>query len=101
MEANDLLLKAAGEYALWIQGALEPAGLICKALGLLPPSLVHAGKAILDQLRTLVDYFDFYDRDWQWIRKARNVSGYYPADENMNVYSSYKVICCRLEGNPK
>jgi len=49
-EADDLLLKAAGESSPWKETALEPAGLISKALGFLPLALVHAGKAILNQL---------------------------------------------------
>ncbi len=68
--------------------------------GVLPLALVHAGKAILNQLCTLAEYLDFYDRNWQRIRKARNVSGHVPDDKNMNVYSSYEVIYHRLEENP-
>lgn len=99
VEADDLLLKAAGEPAPWKETALESASLISKALGFLPLAPVHAGKAILNQLCTLAEYLDFYDRNWQRIRKARNVSGYVPDDENMNVYSSYEVIYHRLEEN--
>jgi len=99
-EADDLLLKAAGESSPWKETALESAGLISKALGFLPLALVHAGKAILNQLCTLAEYLDFYDGNWQRIRKARNVSGHVPDDKNMNVYSSYEVIYHRLEENP-
>lgn len=99
-EADDLLLKAAGESSPWKETALESAGLISKALRFLPLALAHAGKAILNQLCTLAEYLDFYDGNWQRIRKARNVSGHVPDDKNMNVYSNYEVIYHRLEENP-
>jgi len=99
-EADDLLLKAAGESSPWKETALESSGLISKALGFLPLALVRAGKTILNQLCTLAEYLDFYDRNWQRIRKARNVSGHVPDDKNMNVYSSYEVIYHRLEEIP-
>lgn len=62
-EADDLLLKASGEYAHWTETALESAGLNSEALVFLPLPLVHAGKAILNQLCTLADYLDFYDKN--------------------------------------
>lgn len=97
-EATDLLLKAACEPLPWTCSIRKSATVVAKALGFLPLALVHAGKAIMSRLCSIEDYLSFYDRNWQRIRRARNLSGY-RRDENtnMNVYSSYEVIYHKLE----
>ncbi|RAH80854.1 hypothetical protein BO86DRAFT_400523 [Aspergillus japonicus CBS 114.51] len=86
-EASDLLLAAA-------------------ILGYLPLALIYAGKAILDQLCSLTDYPEYYERTWNRIRRSRNTRTLSRAREendrdhassNLSVYSSYEMIYVGLE----
>lgn len=96
-DANDLLLKAACEPRPWSLSAKGSASTIAEALGYLPLALVHAGRAIMNELCTLESYLKFYERSWNQIRQARGFSGYGKEDANMNVYSSYEIIYQALE----
>lgn len=96
-DANDLLLKAACEPKPWSVSAKDAASSIAEALGYLPLALVHAGRAIMNNLCTLESYLEFYERNWQQIRRARGFSGHGGDDTNMNVYSSYEIIYQGLE----
>lgn len=97
-EANDLLLKAACINGPWSDPTMKSATEVAKTLGCLALALVHAGKAISSHLCSLETYLDFYERNWQRIRRARTFSGSNETENdklNKNVYSSYEVI---LEG---
>lgn len=96
-DANALLLRAAGEPSPWDASTEMSAALITKALGFLPLALVHAGRAILNRLCTLTNYLDFYEKNWQRIRRAYTLSGHTVDESDMNVYSSYEVIYVGLE----
>ncbi|MCJ1462094.1 hypothetical protein MMC07_000694 [Pseudocyphellaria aurata] len=96
-DASDLLLKAAGEPSPWSLSTKKAASDIANTLGYLPLALVHAGRAIMNELCTLESYLSFYERSWQQIRRARDFSGHGGDDTNMNVYSSYEIIYQGLE----
>ncbi|RAK79532.1 tetratricopeptide repeat domain-containing protein [Aspergillus fijiensis CBS 313.89] len=94
-EASDLLLAAAV--------CPRPWGVI---LGYLPLALIHAGKAILDQLCSLTDYPEYYERTWNRVRRsrstrtrsrAREANDHGDASSNLRVYSSYEMIYVGLE----
>ena len=96
--ANDLLLKAAGIACPWDQSVRESAATITSALGYLPLALIHAGKAIVNCLCELKDYMRYYKKNWEKIRRARKASGHsVDSNANMNVYSSYEIIYCKLQ----
>lgn len=97
-QAIDLLLKAACEPQPWTHHARKSAGVIAENLGALPLALVYAGKAIMSRLCSLEDYLDFYEENWQRIRRARSFAGYCEnGNINMNVYSSYEILYQNLE----
>ena len=92
-DANELLLKAAGEPRPWGSETRTWAAIITEALGFLPLALVHAGRAIMNHLCTLADYPMYYKRSFRRIRRARSVSNHRGDQHiNMNVYSSYEII---------
>ena len=96
-EASDLLLKAAGAVRPWDFSVRDSAARITETLGYLPLALIHAGGAIVNRLCSLGNYLNFYEKNWQRIRRTR---GYRPdQDNNMNVYSSYEIIYRSLEEN--
>ncbi|KAI4247104.1 MAG: hypothetical protein LQ352_006227 [Teloschistes flavicans] len=99
-EANDLLLRAAGEPTPWSTTAIAYAGKITTHLGFLALAILQAGKAIAKRISTLSNYVDDYDRSWQRIRRfRRKLSGRAGKDGtvSMNVYSSYEIIFRGLE----
>jgi tetratricopeptide (TPR) repeat protein len=91
-EANDLLLKAAGEHSPYKDSSRTSATLITKELGCLPLALVYAGQAIRQSLCSLTTYLNYYKRNWRRIRQARS------DDTDLNVYSSYEILYQSLEG---
>ncbi|KAI4116581.1 MAG: hypothetical protein LQ345_003026 [Seirophora villosa] len=99
-EANDLLLRAAGEPAPWSSAVREYASKITNHLGFLALAVLQAGKAIAKRICTLSNYVEVYDRSWQRVRRLRRKSDQRTGTEltvNMNVYSSYEIIFRGLE----
>jgi tetratricopeptide (TPR) repeat protein len=97
-EANDLLLRAADEPRPWSVLSQQSATPITKALGFLPLALVHAGKAILNKLCTLQNYLNFYERNWNRIRKSRSRSSSQSDHDTYSIiYSSYEIMYHGLE----
>ncbi|KAL8775872.1 MAG: hypothetical protein Q9194_003555 [Teloschistes cf. exilis] len=99
-EANDLLLRAAGEPTPWSATAIEYAGKITDRLGFLALAILQAGKAIAKRMATLSNYLDVYDQSWQRIRRFRRKPSARDGKDgtvSMNVYSSYEIIFRGLE----
>ncbi|KAL9058685.1 MAG: hypothetical protein Q9206_001820 [Seirophora lacunosa] len=99
-EANDLLLRAAGEPTPWSSAVREYASKITNHLGFLALAVLQAGKAIAKRLCTLSNCVEVYDRSWQRIRRLRRKSDQRTGTEltvNINVYSSYEIIFRGLE----
>ncbi|RAH48301.1 tetratricopeptide repeat domain-containing protein [Aspergillus brunneoviolaceus CBS 621.78] len=105
-EASDLLLAAAVCPRPWGVSTGQYADRIAQILGYLPLALIHAGKAILDQLCSLTDYPEYYERTWNRVRRsrstrtrsrAREANDHGDASSNLRVYSSYEMIYVRLE----
>jgi hypothetical protein len=100
-EANDLLLKAAGKPTPWDVSSIESAQTIADKLGCLPLALVQAGKAIMNNICSLANYIDHYNKSWNRIRLARGSSRHnrLGSSETTNwiVYSSYEINLRSLE----
>ena len=108
-EANELILRAAEEPSprpLSIQNA---ATQICQALGYLPLALVHAARAILENICSWGGYLAYYERQTQHIQRqrlyqrsrssSRNRKGFEEVADNMNVFSSYEILYQSLEAS--
>jgi hypothetical protein len=105
-EANELILRAAKEPIPWAAAVVESAESICEALGFLPLALVHAAKAILNELCSWSGYLSFYERSTQRIRhwrlqgsRSRSGSRSKEDDDMMNVFSSYEILYQSLESS--
>ena len=95
--AKTLLLRSAGQPNPWTADIHTLAARIAKTLGYLPLALVHAGKAILNEMCTLSCYLGCYERKWEPVRRARRSSSNQRNDENLNVFSSYEILYAGLE----
>lgn len=92
-EAVDLLLKAALVPLPWTHSTIDSAKRICQVLGCLPLALLHAGKTILGRLCTLETYLDFFQKNWNRIRKLKNITEEVSTfDASAAIYSSYELI---------
>ncbi|KXG49652.1 Tetratricopeptide-like helical [Penicillium griseofulvum] len=100
-EASDLLLSAAAFPRPWGAQTRSYANRAAQILGCLPLALIHAGKAILENLCSLSDYPEYYERTWNKIRRSRIRSPFHGHEDkyalNMSVYSSYEMIYLGLE----
>ncbi|KAL5335183.1 hypothetical protein BJX70DRAFT_410666 [Aspergillus crustosus] len=100
-EATELVLATAVIKPPWEDRTRKYADQIARILGYLPLALVHAGMAILDQLCSLSDCPDYFERTWSRIRglRTRGMSAAQMAEvlSNMSVYTSYEMIYLNLE----
>lgn len=108
-EANDLILKVAYEPEPWSKTLTESAGRICQALGFLPLAIVHAGRAVYNDLCTWSNYLEVYDSHTERIRRARHYRRDRSFSRNrgresddatsMNVFSSYEMLYQPMESS--
>lgn len=107
-DARDLLLRAANEPQPWTTNAVELATAICTHLHFLPLALVHAGKAIVNNLCNLADYIHFFEGHAKRIRRERNrrrdrsmsreKHRLAEDEESMSVFGSFEILFQSLEG---
>ena len=98
-DARSLLLHVAESKPIpWDSNTQKFAASITEALGFLPLAVMHAGKAIMNNLCKLDEYLKHHTEEKQAVRKARDLQGFQERDNiYMNVWSSYEFSLRKLE----
>lgn len=88
-DANSLMVKAADQPPPWDKHLVSKASKITEALGHHPLAIIHAGRAILNNLCTLDNYLDFYNRSFERVRAME--PGWYD-----HSYASFEILYSNL-----
>ncbi|KAM0281821.1 hypothetical protein ACHAQH_003310 [Verticillium albo-atrum] len=111
-DANALLLRSAQIAQPWTTVAIDHARSVCEFLCYLPIALVHAGRAIVQELCDLAGYIDFVDKTihrvrdyWVYIQKHANshspdlLRAAFAEDKGAKyIFGTYEVLYESLEG---